>query len=314
MSDDLRELFEDSLDVISVPPHSASGAAHRGRRLVRRRVVVSVLALIAFTGLSVMVGAGLIEERASTLPVGPSDEVREVIDSRVAGIVDALGPFCDGYDFYYVSEIGDGLYRPAQCGMRTSLRMLADEVAPALGSSPTPMPSPTSGPVVQKRLLRGPRVLVYSFSSSAIKELWLKDHPPFWGGRIAGDEWVVDVVYPSRFAAVRQELPAGDVVSRGTRAWRLGDYVVNPLPDRYEPEFALPRVSRVLITRPPELLAAQLGRFGEKGTPGVPAWIITFRQCVPQYGGEHASLECSLDRGHLVIDAETGRRIARFST
>lgn len=317
MYDELRGRFRDSVEAIPVPAHTASAAARRGRRLVRRRLVVSAAVVAVLAGLSVAVVSGSIGGSRPSPPVdAPDDEVRNAVDMRALAVIEDLGVICDGHELYSVTEIGDALYRPAECGMRIALRMMADQIAPAVLSSPGATPPPASGPAgaVQRRLLRGPRVLVYAFSSVAAKEIWMEGHPPFWGGRIAGDTWVVDVVYPSRFTGVREELPTATVVARPTRAWRVGEHVARPLPDGYEPAARLPRVSRAVVARRPELLAAQLGQFGKTGARGVPAWILTFRQCGSEYGGSHPSSVCALDRRHLVIDAETGRTIARFST
>lgn len=310
MSDDTRVLFEKSLEAIPVPSGSPVDASRRGRTYVRRRRLVQVLSIALLLAGAIVVGEGVVGEGTSAPPVNQPEDVG-LVDEIALGVVDDLGPFCRGYDFYYKAAFGPALYRPVQCGMDMALIPRTD---PLSETAPTPGPSPSlSDDDFRTRLLRGPRLLVHAFSTNAAKEAWVDAHEPFRGGRFEGDAWVVDVIYRANFAGVRDELSAESVTARPRRVWRIGERFVEDAPRGLLVEVPLRRASRHIVEGTAEILAAQLGSYSEGGDL-FPAWVVTVRRCVPQYGGIHASPYCAGDRHHVVIDAVSGRRIASFSS
>jgi hypothetical protein len=307
MSDDTRALFDDSLETIRVPSGSPADAARRGRTYVRRRRLARTLSLAVLLGAGGIVAGNVTGGNQTTAPPATRSGADQLVDDRASRIIEALGPVCRGFDFYYKTPIGPELYRPVQCGMHRSVVAFVDSRLASPSAAPTPSLAPP-----EVRLVRGPLLVVYAFSSPGAATFWMESHPPFRGGRIAGRNWVVDVVARSTFEAVRDELAAGRVVARPDRAWRVRDHVVTDVPRGFAPVVSLRRASRGVLARHREILAAELGTYATGTSRPRPAWIITVRRCVPQYGGAHAAPNCAPDRAHIVVHARSGRRIARF--
>jgi hypothetical protein len=305
MHDDARVLFDASLETIPVPLLPSGPVVARGRKLSRRRAIVRTACAGLVLAASAVGATALMRGPSSAPPIDrPARE--DPVDARAFDVLEDLGSICAGYDFYFKTDLGPAEYRPVECGM-------IQELVPAGPPPATPPPSPPSVDELSSRLVRGPRAVVYAFSSRAAKRLWLEAHEPFRGGRIAGEDWVVDVVPPSEFPSVRNELPGGRVVAHPRSSWTVGEHVVSDPPIDFRP-VPLRRVSRAAIAHHRELLAAELASYRHGDSRGVPAWVLTFRRCVPQFGGVHASTECEGDRLHIVFDASSGERVATFTS
>ena len=306
MSDDeLRSRFEDALATVPVPQPSVASARGRARRARARRLVASTCIAVAVAAAAMFV---VWDHAGSRTPTSPAITPPSNVDVRALRLVDDLGPLCRSYDFYFKKELEGGEYRPVQCGMQTRFGGPAADPA---------SPSPPASPSRTWLLTRGPQVVLYSFSDSVVKGAWLDDRTNPWGGRLAAGLWVVDVPDPSRFKQVRLLLARWDprVVAPPSDEWTIkGGHVVDPLPDDFDPRFSLARASRRLGRNDGELLAATLGSYRdeEHGVKPVEAWIFTARRCVPQYGGRNAAANCRRDETFVVVDATTGRVVARF--
>jgi hypothetical protein len=282
------------------------------------------LALGAVTAITVctagFVGANsLITVDRPTHPVQspPStSDAGEKVDRTALSLIDDLRPMslCRGYDFYYKEDIAGEPYRPVQCGAEFHLRWSSGEVTEP--GQPTQAP-PT--PLEETRsIVRGPDIMIYAFASRDAKRAWMEANAAPWGGRIAGDEWVIDVITPDAFERVRDALThrGATVVGSPNETWQVGRHVVERPGPALRPEVPLRRVSRGLQGTP-ELISAELGLYSDlddSDRKPVAAWIITYRKCVPAYGGEDASPECRGHELHIVLDARTGKRIATFSS
>jgi hypothetical protein len=291
MSDDLRSRFE-SLDRLPVPESSVSDVQRRGGQIRRRRWALQSAATLAIlaTGLVAVYSLG----RSSEPPPEPIGEPRRklpAVDVVAQDVREDLGRLCRNFDFYFSSGGEPKEYRPVQCGKRLqSLHPLILE--------------------------RGPEVVIHAFADATAKDAWLSDHPAPLGGRFGGENWFVDVMQPHAFERVREQLSDAEVVAEPSSAWEPSQgHEVERLDPGFTPEVDLESASRTLKSgATKEILAAQLAAYSDESMEEpVPAWIITVRRCVPQYGGEHAAPGCRGDQLYVIVDATTGENIASFT-
>jgi hypothetical protein len=308
MSDDLRSLFESSIDTIPVPAASATEMMRRGRRLRNQRIGFGVASLLVVVG-SIAVAVRSLETSAPP-PVGGDVTTVSDVDKTAHRLIDDLKPLCSGYDFYFKAEVAGELYRPVQCGMQSDI---------ALGPSRTPTPVGENVDV-RVRLVKGPSFVLYAFADSEGRDAWLDTHAPPWDGRIVGTEWVVEVMDRTRFREVQKAMPEEEVerVYPPAANWRVGSHVVETLPDDYEPGVSLRSATRGFREAREalmEVLGAELGAYRnlDQSDVAVPAWIVTTRRCIPSYGGRHAAPDCGGDQLYIVIDAATGKKITSFT-
>jgi hypothetical protein len=303
MNDELKWVFERSTGSIPIPSTSLQSVQSAGRRI---RLVRMGAAAVGVLGVVVAIGLGvgsLDRDSGSddrfTPSSTPSVDGTEV-DALATSLIQDLQPtLCSSSDFYFKSEIDGELYRPVQCGMETALRQ-------APGDEP------------EITLKRGPTLVLYAFSDPELQEQWLSRHVAPFGGRIAGDDWVIDVMDPDGLSHVRKAISEHrfSVVAQPSSTWRLDNHAAELAPARAVPRVPLDQVGQHPALRVGETLSANLVRYSDRDLPrNRPrlSWLIVLRKCVPSYGGPHADPGCQGDQDHFIFDARNGRVWDRFS-
>jgi hypothetical protein len=167
-------------------------------------------------------------------------------------------------------------------------------------------------------LTRGPALVLYAFSEPRTQEEWLAQHVPPFGGRLAGDGWVIDVMDPDGLEHVRKAISEHrfSVVAKPSTTWRLDNHVAELPPAGVVPRVPLGQVGKHPALRVGETLSANLVRYSDRDLPrNRPrlSWLVILRKCIPSYGGPHADPGCQGDHDHFIFDARTGEPWDRFS-
>jgi hypothetical protein len=245
---------------------------------------------------------GTIDSDLNPLPQSPIEDrvASEVLEHlrRHVGI-------CRGFDFQFKDELEGTPYRPVQCG--AEIRFRNADVAPTKGTGIEA--EPPSAP----RYVRGPQVVVYGFQDRGSRDAWLAREQPPLGGRIYGENWVIDVIERDLYGRVAAAATPGAEEAIGpSDSLSFENRTIEPADGSKTPVSLSRAVAKARDQE--ELLGAELVVYSDEDVKGVDAWHIVLRRCVQNYGGEHADPTCSGEQTHVIVDAASAAILARFET
>lgn len=215
---------------------------------------------------------------------------------------------CRGFDFYYRDEIEGSAYRPVQCGAETEM---VEDGRPVEAPG---TPGPIEGDDFETRYLSGPDLVVYAFQDREARDAWLATEHPGLGGRVYGEEWVIDVMDRDLYRRVVASAPQGAEEAIAPEDEVVyGDHSLETAEPIRRVGVSLPEAIETARAQE-ELLIAEPVVYRGPDAETRRAWHVVLRRCIPSYGGTHADPSCEGEQTHVVIDVRSGTVLAEFVT
>lgn len=318
--DDLKRRLHDELDTAigTRPSLDHSKVLERGRHKQQKRWLVTTTSVVAVGVTLLTVGPtigkmfpGPADKGAtpiqtitdSELPPPPASPPEDQVAAEVIEALRANASLCRGYDFQFKGEIEGQPYRPVQCDAQTRLADLAES------------PSPTPGTPPSIEYIAGPKLVIYAFADPETRATWVETVQAPLGGRLVGDDWVIDVMDRTAYREIESQVPGQKEAISPRDAWSFEGHLLEAEAGGKGSRVSLDEAVSTARNNEEVLLVELITYTNEaEDIEGLRAWHIVLRRCVPPYGGIHAESGCEGLQSHVIIHARNRAVVARFTT